>query len=412
MTLQNSSIRKKSKIGSYVLLFFILLFTLEIVSYLFLVKYAYVTIYIKLLTAIMFIYSFISFYKWSKPDKIYFYIFLLFIVKLVIESIVNFGSLLAYPSVLAVIFPVLYILVIKNIFKNTAINILHVLCKTIILFYIIFMLFNIGDFGFNITSNVFMENMDEIGPYSGDARILHARTIFLIMLPYLFYLSKSLKKPSISNLLILFFLILIILLHQHRTVWVTTIISTFLFVSINNKLHRKIFLVGIIITIAIIAAFLFIPNLLDLFIDRFQDILDPFNEDNTSGWRYLQILSYIEYVIQKPILGWGMNGFNLPNPFIDFWEEGTGHHFHDAYIEIIFYFGIVGLFLKYYPLYKITKYMSLKKLSDNTRVLIVFCVSGLVFSFSYVPPLTFWGIVGVCLLYLEKDLKFIKNNAQ
>lgn len=107
-----------------------------------------------------------------------------------------------------------------------------------------------------------------------------------------------------------------------------------------------------------------------------------------------------------------MNGFNLPNPFIDFWEEGTGHHFHDAYIEIIFYFGIVGLFLKYYPLYKITKYMSLKKLSDNTRVLIVFCVSGLVFSFSYVPPLTFWGIVGVCLLYLEKDLKFIKNNAQ
>ena len=43
-----------------------------------------------------------------------------------------------------------------------------------------------------------------------------------------------------------------------------------------------------------------------------------------------------------------------------------------------------------------------KNLSQESIVLVSFCLSGLVFSFSYVLPLVFWGITGVCLHYLEK----------
>ena len=43
-----------------------------------------------------------------------------------------------------------------------------------------------------------------------------------------------------------------------------------------------------------------------------------------------------------------------------------------------------------------------KKLSQESIILISFCLSGLVFSFSYVLPLMFWGVTGVCLYYLEK----------
>jgi len=134
------------------------------------------------------------------------------------------------------------------------------------------------------------------------------------------------------------------------------------------------------------------------------DVLDPLNEDNTGGFRYLQILAYFNYFLQKPIFGWTFAGFELPNPFSEHWDAGTGQHFHDAYIEVLFYFGITGLLLKFYPLYSVAKKMK-KQFSDKTKIVAAFSISGFVYSFSYVPPMIFWGVVGLCLYYIDKDLK-------
>lgn len=44
-----------------------------------------------------------------------------------------------------------------------------------------------------------------------------------------------------------------------------------------------------------------------------------------------------------------------------------------------------------------------KRLSAESLILIAFCASALLFSFNYVLPFTFWGVVGMCLYYLDED---------
>jgi hypothetical protein len=60
--------------------------------------------------------------------------------------------------------------------------------------------------------------------------------------------------------------------------------------------------------------------------------------------------------------------------------------------------------LKFFPLYSVARKVK-RKLSDQSKVLAAFSVSGFLYSFSYVLPLIFWGIVGLCLYSIEKDLR-------
>jgi O-antigen ligase len=329
-------------------------------------------------------------------------VFTIFLLKLVLESLIFYGSPLVYPSVLAVIFPFLYVYFIKNLFRRLNVDVLETLIAFIFIGYFLFMLFYGHDFDF---SNTPLEQ--DSGPVSGDTRILHANSILLILLPFLFFLNKMLSSQktyvTIAGFILSF---TIIIIHQHRTVWVTTIFSIMLLLFMkggNKKMLRQLFTLIIVIIGVFVVLIFAIPGFSQLLIDRFVDILDPLNEDNTGGFRYLQILSYLNYFIQKPLFGWGFSGFELSNPFNVNWDEGTGHHFHDAYIEVLFYFGITGLLLKFYPLYSIAKKMR-KQLSDKSRVLIAFSLSGALYAFSYVPPLIFWGIVGLCLYYIDNDL--------
>ncbi|HEX8459842.1 MAG TPA: hypothetical protein VF623_00365, partial [Segetibacter sp.] len=42
-------------------------------------------------------------------------------------------------------------------------------------------------------------------------------------------------------------------------------------------------------------------------------------------------------------------------------------------------------------------------------IILSFCLSGLIFSFSYVLPLIYWGHVGLCLYYIEKDEGIVED---
>lgn len=93
----------------------------------------------------------------------------------------------------------------------------------------------------------------------------------------------------------------------------------------------------------------------------------------------------------------------MTNPLVDWWPPDTGQHFHDGYIEMLFYHGITGLLFKYAVLlYLVVKAWS-RRLNGQAMILIAFCVSGLLFSFNYVLPLVFWGHVGMCLYYLRRE---------
>lgn len=401
---------KNNTILKTFVLVFTLYFSLNTVSYLVLVKSAFVEIFIKLLFSFCYIYLFLNISKWSNSDKIAGVIFLLFTLRLIAESIFKYNSILIHPTVLAVISPFLYVYVLKNMLLKFNVDVLKSFIKVIFISYIIFMLIFGRDFGFSNASI----HLEELGPFSGDTRILHANSILLFVIPYLYFFNKIIKKFSIKSLIGFGLSFIVILIHQHRTVWVVTIISTIILLRINgkkSKLLKKVFLIAAIITLLFVAILYFNPSFKELLIDRFADILDPLNEDNTAGWRYIQILSYFDNFLQKPIFGWTFDGFRMPNLFLSgLWEEGTGHHFHNAYIEVLFYFGITGLLLKFYPLYKIVKSIGSIKLSDNTKVIGAFCASGFIYSFSYVPPLAFWASVGMCLFYIEKDIKVSRLN--
>jgi O-antigen ligase len=397
---KNFSRLTKIKLLIIFLLFFL---TIETISYLLIKDDGLITIYIKLLSTFCLIYVLFSIFRWSYLDKMAVAIFAILFLKMILESLIFYGSPLVYPSVLAVIFPFLYAYFAKNLFRRLNVDILEVLIVFIFIGYFVFMLFYGHDFDF---SNTPMEQ--DPGPFSGDSRVLHANSILLILLPFLFFLNKILSSQktyfSIGGFVLS---LIIIIIHQHRTVWVTTIFSTMLLLFMkggNRKMFKRLFLL-LIVTIGLLVVLIFaIPGFSQLLAERFMDVLDPLNEENTGGFRYLQILSYLNYFIQKPLFGWGFSGFELPNPFVDVWEEGTGHHFHDAYIEVLFYFGITGLLLKFFPLYSIARKLR-KQLSDKSKVLAAFSVSGFVYAFSYVPPLIFWGIVGLCMYYIDRDIK-------
>lgn len=409
IAIDEKGVKKKNDLFKFLIAFFILILGTDTISYLVLGTDTLVASYQKILFSTVLFLSFILFFKWRKTDRICFLLFILLLAKLVIESVTVYHSPLVYPSVLAVMLPFLYVYFVKNLFRRLNIDILEILIVSIFLGYFAFMLFYGHDFDFTNTPLV-----QDAGPFSGDARILHANSILLIVLPFLYFLNKmfSQKKTyfAIAGFAVSF---IIIIIHQHRTVWLTAIFASVMLLFLNGynkKMLRKLLVFTLITVCIFILLIVVVPGMSQLLTERFMDVLDPLNEDNTGGFRYLQILAYLNYFIQKPLFGWTFSGFELPNPFIENWESGTGQHFHDAYIEVLFYFGITGLLLKFFPLYSVARKMKWKaQLSDKSKVLAAFSISGFLYAFSYVPPLIFWGIVGVCLYYIDKDLRNPNN---
>lgn len=145
------------------------------------------------------------------------------------------------------------------------------------------------------------------------------------------------------------------------------------------------------------------PELTDFLGERFSEIFDPNQQESTGRFRIEQREVYGTLFLERPIFGWTFEGFEMPNPMVDWWPEKTGQHFHEGFMEILFYHGIVGLLFKYSFLFYLLVRAFSRKLSEETIILMAFCLSGLLFSLSYVPQTVFWGHIGLCLYYLEKD---------
>jgi O-antigen ligase len=143
--------------------------------------------------------------------------------------------------------------------------------------------------------------------------------------------------------------------------------------------------------------------LIDLLSDRFSEIFDPAKEGSTGNFRIQQRDTYFELFLERPIFGWTFEGFEMPNPLVDWWPENSGQHFHEGYMEMLFYHGVVGLLFKYSLLFYLCFKIFSKKMSEFSIILVAFSISGLLFSFNYVLPIIFWGHLGLCLYYVEKD---------
>lgn len=361
--------------------------------------------YEKLLSIFIYVYVLYSFNRLTTNEKVYVGVFTLLMIKLVFESLYYYGNMFNQFTIYTVIYPVIFVVFIKFMCRSMEFDILEFLAKFYLFTYVVFMVLYGRGFSFSLD----MVEMNDYGPFSGDSRVIHARSIFMIIIPYLWYLNRFVHTKKWTYLGYLLFCVIIIVIHQHRSVWSSTIIATILYMLMNTRNNQKtiygfytLLIIGLVLGSVL---YFYIANLkpgfIDFFAERFGEIFNPSKEGSTGNFRIEQTSVYYDYIRQRPLLGWTFKGFELPNPLVDWWEENTGHHFHQGFIEILFYHGIVGLILKYSVLIIILVKAFTTKLPQQAIIMSSFCICGLVFSLSYVLPIVFWGHVGVCLYYLE-----------
>lgn len=363
--------------------------------------------YVKLLGIFSFLFLLYKYGSLKQNERIIVALFTLFVIKLVLESMAKYDSYFKQLTMFTVLAPVVYMLFIKYLLRSFEIDLLEFTAKFYLYVYVIFMVL----FGRGFSFSLELFTMDDYGPFSGDSRIIHASRIFMLIIPFLWYLHQYILTRKNKYLFPFLLVLVAIVIHQHRSVWSSALLALalYLFMSSRNRLISLPRFAGLVINglILVLLAGFFISNLvpefLDFMADRFSEIFNPAREGSTGNFRIQQREVYSALAMERPIFGWSFEGFEMENPLVDWWPPGTGQHFHEGYVEMLFYHGIAGLVLKYGVLVYLLFRVFSKRLSAESLILIAFCASALLFSFNYVLPFTFWGVVGMCLYYLDED---------
>jgi hypothetical protein len=328
-------------------------------------------------------------------------------LRLVLESLYQYNVFFRQLTMFIVLAPVMFVIFIKTLCRSHNFDLLEFMAKFYLFTYIVFMVIYGRGFGFSLAQI----EMNDYGPFSGDTRIIHARSIFMMIIPLIWYLHQFIVTKKLKHALVFLFCVAVILVHQHRSVWSSAIISILIYLGASIRARRiKVSAVGSMFAYGVIflgIALFFISNMAPGFLgfmgERFSEILNPAKEGSTGNFRIQQREVYGELFKQHPFFGWTFEGFEMPNPLVDWWPAKTGQHFHEGFMEMLFYQGIVGMVFKYSFLFYFCFKIFSKKLSVESIVLMSVCISGILFSFSYVLPLIFWGHVGLTLYYLERD---------
>ena len=394
-------------VKEFIIIFFTYLFMENIFSWLFLPNSVILLAMEKITSLLIFGFILYNYTNLLRNEKIYIGLFTFIIIRLIFESLFTYGTFFQEFTMFTVLFPVVYTIFIKVVCRTLDLDFLEFLAKFYITVYILTMLIYGRGFSFSLDS----VEMSDYGPFSGDSRIIHARSIFMMIIPLLWYFSRFLETLKPKHFLIFIFCFTVILIHQHRSVWASSIVAFSIFVIATLR-NRQItipgfvnFLLGafVLVLMSLVLISQLKPGFIDFLSDRFSEILSPTQEGGTGRFRQDQRDVYLALFTRHPIFGWTFEGFEMPNPLVDWWPAKSGQHFHEGYVEMLFYEGITGFLLKYWYLFYISFKAFSKKLSRESVILIAFCVSGLIFSFNYVLPLIFWGHVGLCLYYLQKE---------
>ena len=394
-------------VKEFVVLFICYLLMEEMFSWLLMPNSELVQSYEKgfsLLVAGYMIYAFPALKMW---ERVYISAFVLFMIKLVLQSLYEYNSIFQQLTMFYVLFPVVFALFIKHICRQFELEIVEFLAKFYLVSYLVFMAWYGRGFSFSLAEI----EMNDYGPFSGDGRVLHSSKIYMLVIPLLWYFHKCIETHRLKYLLPLLLCITAIFIHQHRSVWSCSIVSIFTYLAVISRTKRGaitgIYRIIVTFILVLFVAYFFLsnlyPELVEFMADRFGEIFNPSKEDSTGKFRVDQRETYGLLFEQKPIFGWSFEGFEMPNPLVDWWPEKTGQHFHEGYIEILFYHGLVGFIFKFslfaYVIYKAFS----RRLTDEAVIMIAFCLSGLLFSLNYVLPLVFWAHLGLCLYYIERD---------
>jgi hypothetical protein len=342
--------------------------------------------------------------------RVMFALTVLYVIGMVFESLLKYNTPLIYPHVFLKVFLFFYTFFIYTYYKkNEYFDLKHVVWFILIGFLL----------------NVILIHPDalSLSAFTNHERGVYATSIYMLVIPFLYFLSKYLFNGGVFAMVMAFFVLFLIIFFQHRTVWISTafILSVYvLLIKLKSKTEvnfKKLIPIALIIGILgiISSAFVFSihPEIIEKFQDNFSDI-ENYDKQGTGGWRFNQFMSYLPFVQDNFVWGMRFEGFELPIQFYrddlnePVFEGGNGHHFHSFYLDVLFYIGFVGLMLIWMvKFYAIGKTIKKRKLDQEQILLIAFISSGFIFGLSYVLPYFFYAILGLTVAYLDQnDIQF------
>ncbi|MDX2048954.1 MAG: O-antigen ligase family protein [Chitinophagaceae bacterium] len=220
--------------------------------------------------------------------------------------------------------------------------------------------------------------------WGSDFRIINSMEAGLLLIPFIHYMLLFVSGKEKSFVKILFPLAFIFIA-QHRTVWIATSLALVIIMLKYPRVMGKFALASIVTAYLGLVFFqgFFSTQFLTEVSSQIDDIKN-FNTQGTGSWRMEQNQFFLTRIYEKPVLGWGLQAFELGDVMeVEGWEE-KGTHIHSAYIDHAYYFGLYGLVLLYLGFAVL-----LKKLFKTNDAGLVFCIfAACMFSFgtSYLIP--------------------------
>jgi hypothetical protein len=363
-----------------------------------------------IVTAISYLVPLLLINKMNPKLRIWYFIVNGYMIILMLESYYTYGTPFVYPHVFAKISKLFLIFYIYTIYKKYDKLKLDLVVYTIIIFFI---------------CNIILVNSHalSVASFTNHERGLSAHEVYFLLLPCLFFFNKYLLNKKQLNLILFFIFLGFIIFFQHRTVWMATLAALIVNLILTNWRSKAPFTISTFIPLAfysaigsiVILSFVFAakPEIFEKLAESISDIQN-YKSQGTGSWRYEQYLSYLPFIEDNLLIGMRFQGFELPIQFYEKWDENSevavfldnsGHHIHSNYIDTLFYFGLAGLFIFYIPfiIYFFIKVTEKKVLTTNQIILLSFCATIFVFSYSYTWPFWSYALVGLLALSLEKD---------
>ena len=229
----------------------------------------------------------------------------------------------------------------------------------------------------------------------------------------MFGLIVALKLLKEDN----FFLIILFFISEVLTLSLTGFLSIFLYVLMNfKKMFNNLFKVKYFIFFSILFfSSLILYSVLEnnkLFIYLIERIDRVFSGNDMSVFiRYIYSFNFTKVILRtSPIIGVGVGNVDVFSNYIGYYNyylPGIGYNYNDTYQYLLATFGILGMFIVSYILYKIVKLNFIYSNKRNNRIIILFLIFYFFVSGLFLSPL-FWYMFAIIII--SNNLNFKEKN--
>lgn len=269
--------------------------------------------------------------------------------------------------------------------------------------------------GLSLNLSLYHPESLSLSAFVDNERGFQVTSALLLLLPALYHFNHYLVGGSLIRLSVFFFIMVLLVFLQHRTVWLTAALALALNgllvasgriegVRLSSRRLLPVLLLPLVVgSVGGTALILDNPQVLKRLEESVADI-EHADKQGTGNWRLKQVEAYQPFVAENPIAGMRLAGFELPIQFYGdgdapIWRDWTGHHFHSFYLDRLFYFGLLGLLLVVAaPIGLLVRRVRQPvPLAPNTAALISFAACTLLYGVSYDWPPYLYALLGLTL---------------